>query len=479
MTMHDMQEFGSTQHLFGGNAPFIEELYERYLADPASVRRDWRGYFDELQQAGRARDVAHAPSSSRFVAARAKPPRRRRDGRRRPTMHKQVLVLQLISKYRTLGHAARRLDPLKRSREPLHPRARPALLRLHRGRHGHRVRRRLVQGRPAARCALRDLIAGAAGDVLPHIGAEYMYITDTPTKRLDPGAPRADPLATPHYDADEKQAHPRAAHRGRDARALPAHASTSARSASRSKAATRLIPMLDELIQRAGAAGVQEIVIGMAHRGRLNVLVNMLGKMPADLFSEFEGKHDAGAAGGRREVSQGLLVRRRRRPGGPVHLTLAFNPSHLEIVNPVVEGRCARASTGAATRRGDQVLPVLIHGDAAFAGQGVVQETLQPVADARLLHRRHDPHRRQQPDRLHDLRSARRALDAVLHRRREDGRGADLPRQRRRSRRRALLVDRARARLPAASSTRTWSSTSSATAGSATTRRTSRRSRSR
>ena len=141
----------------------------------------------------------------------------------------------------------------------------------------------------------------------------------------------------------------------------------------------------------------------MAHRGRLNVLVNTLGKMPEDLFAEFEGKRAAGAARRRRQVPPGLLVATSSTPGGPVHLTLAFNPSHLEIVNPVVEGSVRARQHRRGDTEGDQVLPVLIHGDAAFAGQGVVMETLNAGADARLLHRRHGPHRHQQPDRLHHL----------------------------------------------------------------------------
>ena len=129
-------------------------------------------------------------------------------------------------------------------------------------------------------------------------------------------------------------------------------------------------------MQRAGGKGVQEIVIGMAHRGRLNVLVNTLGKMPKDLFAEFEGKRAESLPSGDVKYHQGFSSDITT-PGGPVHLTLAFNPSHLEIVNPVVEGSVqARASDRRGDAEGDQVLPVLVHGDAAFAGQGVVMETL-------------------------------------------------------------------------------------------------------
>jgi 2-oxoglutarate dehydrogenase E1 component len=136
-----------------------------------------------------------------------------------------------------------------------------------------------------------------------------------------------------------------------------------------------MIPMLDTIIENAGTAGAKEVVIGMAHRGRLNVLVNNLGKIPADLFSEFEGKHSHELSSGDVKYHQGFSSDIKT-AGGTVHLTLAFNPSHLEIVNPVVEGSVRARQHRRGDRTGDQVLPVLIHGDAAFAGQGVVMETL-------------------------------------------------------------------------------------------------------
>jgi 2-oxoglutarate dehydrogenase E1 component len=132
---------------------------------------------------------------------------------------------------------------------------------------------------------------------------------------------------------------------------------------------------MDEIVQRAGVAGVQEIVIGMAHRGRLNVLVNVLGKMPKDLFAEFDHTAPENLPSGDVKYHQGFSSDVTT-PGGPVHLSLAFNPSHLEIVNPVVEGSVKARLDRRGDKEGDTVLPVLVHGDAAFAGQGVVMETL-------------------------------------------------------------------------------------------------------
>jgi 2-oxoglutarate dehydrogenase E1 component len=139
-----------------------------------------------------------------------------------------------------------------------------------------------------------------------------------------------------------------------------------------------LVPMLDDLVQHGGALGVEECIIGMAHRGRLNVLVNLLGKSPADLFSEFEGHYDLSHLRGSGDVKyhKGFSVDLRT-PGGNVHVALAFNPSHLEVVNPVVEGSVRARQERRGDESGERVLPVLIHGDAAFGGQGVVMETLQ------------------------------------------------------------------------------------------------------
>ena len=135
------------------------------------------------------------------------------------------------------------------------------------------------------------------------------------------------------------------------------------------------IPALHTIINKSASAGIREVVIGMAHRGRLNVLVNILGKMPQDLFAEFEGKHADDLPSGDVKYHKGFSSDVTT-PGGPVHLTLAFNPSHLEIVNPVVEGSTRARMDRRGDHSGSQVLSVLVHGDAAFAGQGVVMETL-------------------------------------------------------------------------------------------------------
>jgi 2-oxoglutarate dehydrogenase E1 component len=367
--MGSMQEFESSSSLFGGNAPFIEELYEQYLADRDSVSDEWRAYFDQIK--GDARDVAHAPvvESFRELARSKRVAGAMVDA---TTMHKQVLVLRLISKYRTLGMFDADLDPLKRQ-EPLYI---PDLdLRTYGFTEADMDTEFDVGSFKVgpARMRLRDIVTALQETYTRTFGAEYMYIADTATKRFV--QERIEPIrAHPTFSPEERR---HILERLTAAETLERYLHTKYVGQKRfsGEGAETLTPMLDLLIQRAGALGVQEMVFGMAHRGRLNVLVNTLGKMPSDLFSEFEGKAPQDLPAGDVKYHQGFSSDVST-PGGPVHLTLAFNPSHLEIVDPVVEGSVRARQHRRKDARGDQVLPVLIHGDAAIAGQGVVQECL-------------------------------------------------------------------------------------------------------
>ena len=364
-----MKEFESSSTLFGANAPFIEELYEKYLADPASVDAEWRAYFDELR--GGAADVPHAPVVASFVEL-AKSRRMAGAMVDATTMHKQVLVLRLISKYRTLGMFAADLDPLKQH-------APDYVADLDLRTYGFTDADMDTEfdvgsykGGPA-RMRLRDLVVSLQETYTRTLGAEYMYITDTATKRFFQD--RLEPIRSrPDYSPEQRR---HILERLTAAETLERYLHTKYVGQKRfsGEGGDTMIPMLDLLVSRAGAAGVGEIVLGMAHRGRLNVLVNILGKMPANLFSEFEGKAAQELPAGDVKYHQGFSSDVST-PGGPVHLTLAFNPSHLEIVNPVVEGSVRARQHRRGDTRGDQVLPILIHGDAAIAGQGVNQECL-------------------------------------------------------------------------------------------------------
>ena len=192
-----------------------------------------------------------------------------------------------------------------------------------------------------------------------------------------------------------------------------------------------LIPLLDDVVQQAGAGGTEEMVIGMAHRGRLNVLVNLLGKSPADIFSEFEGKYDVAHLQGSGDVKYHKgFSSDLKTAAGNVHVALAFNPSHLEVVNPVVEGSVRARQERRGDTTGAKVLPVQIHGDAAFAGQGVVTETLQ-LSQTRAFYTGGTLHviiNNQVGFTISDPRDARSTM--YCSRRGENARSADLPRQR-------------------------------------------------
>jgi 2-oxoglutarate dehydrogenase E1 component len=370
--MSMMREYEQSSTLFGGNVPFIEEQYEAYLSDPGAVSADWRSYFDSLR--GDAHDVAHAPVVESFIQlARS---RKLAGGMvDAQAMHKQVLVLRLVSKFRTLGMFDANLDPLKRQEKPYIADLDIKTYGFSEADMDTEFDIGSFKGGHAGsdRMRLRDLIVALQETYCGTFGAEYMYMSDTPQKRFIQD--RLEPLRSrPSYTPEFRR---HILERLTAAETLERYLGTKYVGQKRfsGEGGDTMIPMLDHLIQKAGAAGVQEMVIGMAHRGRLNVLVNTLGKMPANLFAEFEGKQAADLSAGDVKYHQGFssdVVT----PGGPMHLTLAFNPSHLEICDPVVEGSVRARQDRRRDPTCDQVMPVLIHGDAAIAGQGVVQETL-------------------------------------------------------------------------------------------------------
>jgi len=372
-----MKQFLSNSYLFGGNAPYVEDLYEAYLDNPASVTEQWRSYFDQLQlvpagDGSNAHDVAHAPIVESFA-------QRARDRRLTPPTvagnalaTKQVYVQQIVAAYRYLGARWAVLDPLKRQERPVIHELEPAFYDFTEGDMA------TIYSAPNTyfgfeHASLRDLVQVLRETYCGSIGAEYMYISDPAQKRWLQERLESS-RATPKFSA-EKKIH--ILERLTASEGLERYLATKYVGQKRFslEGSESFIAAMDEVIQRSGSQGVQEIVIGMAHRGRLNVLVNTLGKMPRDLFAEFEGKHADDLPAGDVKYHQGFSSDVST-PGGPVHLSLAFNPSHLEIVNPVVEGSAKARMDRRGDLDGSQVLPILVHGDAAFAGQGVVMETL-------------------------------------------------------------------------------------------------------
>ncbi|WP_171165814.1 2-oxoglutarate dehydrogenase E1 component [Usitatibacter palustris] len=368
-----MKDLFDTSHLYGSNAPFVEELYERYLADPASVSDEWRVQFDGWQAAGNGKDVAHTPVIAAFETYARSGPARTAPAPVAGGDAKSLKVLQYIRAHRVMGARESQLDPLKRmERDPV-----PELQLSFYGLGDADMDREFSPGSwqgTSGSMKLRDIVAAVKKTYCGTVGVEYMYIASTEQKRWLQKRFEGT-LSTPTLSAEEKRF---ILERITCSETLERYLHTRYVGQKRfsGEGGESMIPAMDVLIDEAGAQGAKEIVIGMAHRGRLNVLVNSLGKVPADLFSEFEGKKKSDpTSSGDVKYHQGFSSDIQT-PGGTVHLTLAFNPSHLEIVNPVVEGSVRARQHRRGDHTGDQVLPLLIHGDAAFAGQGVVMETM-------------------------------------------------------------------------------------------------------
>ncbi len=373
----NMQAMLASSFLSGVSANYVEELYEAYLIDPNSVPADWRECFAQLPQVDQQfqQDVAHSKIRQHFLELAQNhaiaPVVKSGDAQQ---AHKQFRVLQLIDAFRSHGHHRAKLDPLGVAK-----RTDPADL--------HLAYHDLSEADLDTNFSINSF-AGLQGDsslrelydalnqtYCSSIGVEYMHITKAAEvnwlkHRFE--SVKGKPTFTPEYKQNILR-------RLTAAEGLEKYLGTKYVGQKRFslEGGDSLIPLMDELIQRAGGSGVKEIVIGMAHRGRLNVLVNVLGKAPKELFAEFEGKYTeksllnhSGDVKYHMGFSSDVMT-----SSGEVHLALAFNPSHLEIINPVVEGsvRARQARRNDVVRK--EVLPILIHGDAAFAGQGVVMET--------------------------------------------------------------------------------------------------------
>ncbi|MCM0044395.1 MAG: 2-oxoglutarate dehydrogenase E1 component [Burkholderiaceae bacterium] len=373
-----MQQQFSNSYLFGGNAPYVEELYEAYLLNPGAVPDNWRAYFDAMQNVpavdGSDRpDVPHASVVASFAERAKLGPIRTVSASADVEMgRKRVAVTQLIAAYRFLGTQWANLDPLQRQERPNIPELEPSFYGFTDADLDTVFNISNTYFGPET-ASLRDLLQALRDTYCRSIGAEFQYMTDPAQKRWMQESLEGS-RANPNFTREQKK---HILDRLTAAEGLERYLHTRYVGQKRFslEGGESFIASLDEVIQRAGAQGVQEIVIGMAHRGRLNVLVNILGKMPQDLFAEFEGKHADDLPAGDVKYHQGFSSDIST-PGGPVHLSLAFNPSHLEIVNPVVEGSVKARMDRRGDREGKQVLPILVHGDAAFAGQGVVMETL-------------------------------------------------------------------------------------------------------
>ncbi len=374
-----MQEYRANSHLFGGNAPYVEEMYEAYLDNPGSVSENWRSYFDALQHLPAVdgtdeRDVAHAPVVESFAQrAKANAFGNRASASDLAIARKQVHVQSLIAAYRFLGSRWADLDPLKRQERPKIPELEPVFYDLTESDMDITFSATNTYFSTAENMTLRQILQALRETYCGSIGAEYMHVTEPIEKRW--WQMRLEAVRSkPHFSAEEKK-HILDQLTAAEGLERYLHTKYVGQKRFSLEGGESFIASMDELVQRGGVKGVQEIVIGMAHRGRLNVLVNTLGKTPAELFAEFDHTAPEALPSGDVKYHQGFSSDVTT-PGGPVHLSLAFNPSHLEIVNPVVEGSVKARLDRRGDAKGSSVLPIIVHGDAAFAGQGVVMETL-------------------------------------------------------------------------------------------------------
>ena len=372
------QAYQANTHLFGGNAPYVEEMYENYLANPGSVPDSWRDYFDALQNVpaldgSSAKDVPHLPVINAFAARAKQGGTKVVVANTDPEMgRKRTAAQQLIAAYRTVGARWADLDPLKRTERDHIPELDPSFYGFSDAdQEAVFNTSNTFFGKDTM--SLRELMNALRQTYCGTIGAEYMYITEQDQKRW--WQQKLESIRSKPDFTEEKKKHILDRLTAAEGLERFLHTKFVGQKRFSLEGGESFIASMDELIQGGGTVGLQEIVIGMAHRGRLNVLVNSLGKMPADLFAEFDHTAPEDLPSGDVKYHQGFSSDVST-PGGAVHLSLAFNPSHLEIVNPVVEGSVRARMDRRADPKGKQVLPILVHGDAAFAGQGVVMETL-------------------------------------------------------------------------------------------------------
>jgi len=360
-----LQQMQTSSVLSGANAAYIEDLYEQYLQDHTSVSTEWQHYFAELNGNG---DVSHAAVRQRFLEL----------GQQRQVLaisgnavieRKQSAVIDLIHAYRRLGHLQANIDPLGLMQVP---QIADLTLEFHGlGDADLELEFDADGAVNMRRASLRQIIDTLKQTYCGTIGAEIMHISNTEERRWL--LQRFEKIkGKPDFSKNEqiRMLEKLAAVDGLEKYLSMKYVGQKRFSI---EGADTLIPMMDALTYHGAKNGVKEIIVGMAHRGRLNMLVNFLGKSPAQLFDEFEGKIEDNRSGDvkyHKGFSSNVVT-----PEGAVHLAMAYNPSHLEAVNPVLEGSVRAKQWRRGDEQRQQVLPVLLHGDASFSSQGVVQET--------------------------------------------------------------------------------------------------------
>ena len=375
-----LQRMLASSHLSGSSAAYVDALYEQYLDDATTVPSAWRDYFETLAPLEKAAkvDISHRTIIDHFerLGRNRFKAQVDRESNEYITEHerKQVRVSALVTAYRLRGHRQANIDPLGMMiREP----CKELDLAWHNLSEADLDTEFALsddQLLNSTTASLAQIIEALQETYCGTIGAEFAYTTeemedDWFRQRLE------GTKSKPSLDAAAKSA---IFERLTAAEGLEIYLQNRYPGTKRFglEGGESLIPMLQEGLQRMGMWDVKECVIGMAHRGRLNVLVNILGKQTSELFAEFDGVVPENANLGDVKYHQGFSSNVRTSKG-EMHVALAFNPSHLEIVSPVVEGSVRARQDRRADFTGNIVAPILIHGDASFAGQGVVMETFQ------------------------------------------------------------------------------------------------------
>lgn len=361
-----MRQLQQTSGLSGANATYIEQLYDQYLADPQSVSTEWQEYFASLNGSN---DVVVNTVRQRFVQFGRQSARAITASNGAATVEaKQSNVTQLIECYRQLGHIIADVDPLNLQTNKIQE----LTLAYHQLSDMDLTTEFDASGLCGIqRASLKQILELLKATYCQSIGAEIMHISDTEQRTW----------LLQQFEANKGQYTFSKAEKTRmlekliAAHGLEKYLGTKYVGQKRFsiEGADTLIAMMDALTYHTAKNGVQEIVVGMPHRGRLNMLVNFLGKAPTTLFNEFEGKVESDISGDvkyHKGFSSNVTT-----PEGVIHLAMAYNPSHLETVDPVVEGSVHAKQWRRNDDNHQQVIPVLLHGDASFAGQGVVQET--------------------------------------------------------------------------------------------------------
>ena len=351
----------------GGNSEYLEILYEDYLKNPNSLPSEWKKYFDSIQN-GQI-DVSHKSIEEQFK------------NKKFPTETKVEIsenskasdVQNLINAYRRRGHQVADIDPLGLRLKKEVPDLELGFHNL--SENDFESSFSISNFQNSKELSLKDIISSLKQTYTASLGYEFMHIMDSRIRRwfLD----KIEGKSTPYSFNSDEQEH--ILKRLVDSEGLEKFLASKYPGAKRFglEGGESLVPLLDTLIEDFGSRGVKELVLGMSHRGRLNVLINVMGKKPSELFTEFaeEFEEDSTKTGDVKYhlgFSSNILT-----SGGEVHLALGSNPSHLEIVNPVILGSVKARQDRRLDSSKDMVVPILMHGDASFSAQGVVMEILQ------------------------------------------------------------------------------------------------------